>query len=277
MPDFKYTAFDSSEEIIHYDEADVVAIDRCDFVSQNIGKVTKTEEGYLRGEVPVAKVGVMKYLLADGTTRSELVPANTLFNADSMSTLKMQPITDTHPPEIMLDSRTIRRRRIGTTGENIRRQDDYLMSPIAITDEEGIASVNNGRHQFSPGYKCHVILKSGTFNGVHFDAIQIKRIYNHLALCDRARGGNDLKLKLDGLSVEEIERLDGFEIITQQKEIPIMPKYRIDGIDYDAAQEVINFTTKLQAKVDELTAKVTTLGNEKTVLQAKIDEQKEKI
>lgn len=57
----------------------------------------------------------------------------------------------------------------------------------------------------------------------------------------------------------------------------MLPKYRIDGIDYEASQEVINYITKLQAKNDELRDNVTKISNEKTVLQAKVDEQKEKI
>lgn len=279
MPVIKYSLPNNEELEIRYDEAEVVEVNRCEFrADAKIGSVKKTDEGYIRGEVPVAKVGVMTYLLADGTTRNEFVPAETLFNEDSMATLRMQPITDTHPPEILLDSKTIKRRRIGTTGENIRRQDEYLISPVAITDEDGVNSVSNGRTQFSPGYRCFVIKKDGSYNGVHYDAIQIKRVYNHLALCDKARGGSDLKLNFDSFSVEEIERIDGFEITNIEKETSTMlPKYRIDGIDYEASQEVINYITKLQAKNDELSDNVTKISNEKTVLQAKVDEQKEKI
>lgn len=276
MPDIKIL-----DEVIHYDEAAVFEVNRCDFSldfyldAAKLGSVKRTEQGYIKGEVPVAKVGVMTYLLADGTMRREFVPAETLFNPDDMATLQMQPITDTHPPEILVDSKTIKRRRIGTTGENIKRHDEYLKVPIVITDDDGIQSVENGRHQFSPGYKCFVIKKEGIFNGIKYDAIQIKRIYNHLALCDRARGGSDLKLSLDA---EELERVDGFDIITDKsKKEPQMPKITLDGIDYEAAQEVINHVRKLQTKIDADATVLNAKTADCTKLQAKVDEQKEKI
>jgi len=372
MPTINLKSDDDTIIEIHHDDSNTVLVDRCDFVSR-LGSVKRTGEGYLRGDAAVARVGILKYLLPNGTTRSELVPPETLFKRDSMDTLKLQPITDRHPPEILLDKTTVKRRRVGTTGENIKTDEGFLTTSIVITDADAIDSVESGRQQLSPGYKATIVLQSGMYKGERYDAVQIDRQYNHVAICDRARGGSDLRLNLDSI---DIEHLDGFEInedaeLTTKKrqalpdsafclvigtgenkirkfpandaahvrnalarlpqsnlspsqkskvksclagkaekfgvkvgqdslhidevypeslynistdEMEIinsrkehhMPQFRIDGIDYEAAQEVINQVTKLQSKVDELEVNLKEVGTSQTELQAKHDELKEK-
>lgn len=269
---------DSEETLeIKHDESNTYEVDRCDFFPVKIGSIKKTDEGYLKGEAPIARVGILKYLLPDGSTRHELVPPDTLFNKDSMDSLKLQPVTDTHPKEILLDSKTVKRRRVGTTGETVKQDGEFLVTALAITDDDAIRNVESGRQQLSPGYKALLVMQSGTFRGQRYDAVQIKRTYNHVAICDRARGGSDLRLNLDAFDIEEIEKLDGFEISNNQlQKESNMPKFRIDGIDYDAAQEVINFISKLQSNCDAIQGKLDTANADSQKLQAKVDELTEK-
>lgn len=188
-----------------------ITISRVDFSGEKLGKVTRTDEGYLTGEIPVAKVGVLTYVLKDGSIRKELVTEDTLFNQDSMSTLKMKPITDQHPPERLLNSRTVKRRKVGFTGENIKRDGNFLVVPATITDSDAIDSVENGRQELSPGYEVTLIMESGVHDGENYDAIQISRRYNHVAICDQARGGSDLRIALDDKKYSEVH-IDGFDV-----------------------------------------------------------------
>ena len=270
MPIFKI----NGDEEIRFDEASVIECNRCDF-AYKIGSVKRTDEGYLKGEAAIAKVGVLKYMRTDGTVRAEFVPPETLFNSDSMNSLKLQPITNTHPEEILLDSTTVKRRRVGTTGETVKNDGEFLVSSVAITDDDAISNIENGRQQLSPGYKALLVEQTGTYKGERYDAIQIKRTYNHLAICDKARGGSNLRLNLDAI---ELNKLDGFDIIenSTSKE-PNMAKIRIDGCDYEAAQEVINHLAKLQANIDNAAATLKTATDKVETLQANIDSQKVKL
>lgn len=359
---------------VEYNDANTIVVDRCDFVVCK-GSMKRTDEGYLRGNAAVAKVGILQYLLPNGTIRKELVPAETLFNKDSMSSLQMQPITDTHPPEVLLDKKTVKRRRVGMTGENNKQDGDFLVTSAVITDEDAIASVESGRQQLSPGYRCSLVLQKGIYKGVEFDAVQVGRRYNHVAICDRARGGSDLKLNLDSIDVEHIDgfeytnedavltaarrrtlpdsdfcfvvgsgenkirkfpahdaahvrnalaRLDQSNLTSSQKakvkacltrkaekfgikvskdSLPVdetfpdelyilstdemdcinqrkelsMPKFKIGGIDYDAAQEVINHITSLDATIETLRTEVKAANDSVTVTEAKLDEATEKL
>jgi len=265
---------------VEYNDTNTIVVDRCDFVVRK-GSMKRSDEGYLKGDAAIAKVGILSYLLPNGTIRKELVPSETLFNKDSMATLVLQPITDRHPAEVLLNKTTVKRRKVGMTGENNRRDEDYLVTSLAITDEDAIVNVETGRQQLSPGYKCSLVLQEGIYKGERFDAVQIGRKYNHVAICDRARGGSDLKLNLDSVDVEHLDGFEykedgGMDCINKGKELS-MPKFKIGGIDYEAAQEVINHITSLDANIDSLKKEVKTANDSVTAAQAKLDEATEKV
>jgi len=238
------------------DTAGTIKVFRSDRISsQRIGSIKKTDEGYLMGTAPVAKVGVMSYLLNDGSIRRELVPEETLFNVDNMETLKMKPITNSHPSEGAINSFNAKSKKVGFTGETIKQDGDYLLTSLTITDNDSINNIDNGKRELSPGYECDLLLQSGVFKGQKYDAIQVKRVYNHLALCDKARGGDDIRLNLDSAEAEningyELNKLDEKEKIFFNDSINLnqrsrfMDTFKLDGIEYNADKQVINHIDK---------------------------------
>lgn len=276
----------------HNDEYETITgLYRVDFTGRRVGSVKKTDEGYLAGQAPIAKVGILTYYLEDGTTRRELVSKDTLFNADSMRSLYMRPITDTHPREKVLDSGNVKRRKVGFTGETVKQDGEFLTVSVIITDADAITNVQGGRQELSPGYRCDVLMEPGEFEGHRYDGIQQTRRYNHIAICDRARGGKDLKLHLDS-----VEHLDGFEvqdsmffmesgfenmfnedelktlkILLNKGKGGAMPQINVDGISYEAAQEVINALSKSTTRADAAEGKVDAAEAKATDLQTKLD------
>lgn len=217
-------------------------VQHTDFQTDACGKMTKGDSGFLSGLAPVAKVGVMKYFMADGKVIREFVPEETLFNKDSMASLKMKPMTNNHPPERKVDSKNAAYRQVGYTGETVVRDDEKLLCSMVITDQEAIDS---GRNQLSPGYETRLLFQRGVYNGDEYDAIQTSRKYNHVALVDVARGGSDICMNVDGMEINEFVQIDS---LNSNKETR-MVKYNIDGIDYEASPEVVNLLNK---KVEEL-------------------------
>lgn len=291
--------------VYHNDENLINDICRVDFSGQEIGKIKRTDEGYLTGEAPVARIGIYQYVLTDGSIRAELVNRDTLFNSDSMNSLKMKPITDTHPPERSLNSKNVKRRKVGFTGENIKRDGDFLVTPLTITDADAIENIDQGRKELSPGYICDLLLEPGTFNypghsqhGKRYDGIQLNRKYNHLATCDKARGGAELKLNLD-----QVEHYDGFEVIDtilvpekvkvvesiknifdseyltdseiqhiiNKRKGQNMPQLQVKGINYDAAQEVINFCGEETKRADAAIKRADIAEVQVKAIQSKLD------
>jgi len=268
------------------DSADTMTVFRVDKAQYRVGKVKKTDEGYITGIAPIAKVGILSYLLSDGTIRRELVNEHVLFNNDSMSSLKMKPITDSHPPERHVNSRNARIRKVGFTGETVERRDDFLTTSLTVTDDEAIQNIDEGKQELSPGYQCELELTSGTYNGEHYDAIQMKRTYNHLAICDSARAGHAIGLnldselldKVDGIEIDEFDFDDELILDTEEnnnsnrnnshlQRSRFMSHIRLDNIDYEADQQVINHIGKVET---ELASKTDTLDK----LQSDFDKMK---
>lgn len=240
------------------------------------GKVKKTDEGYILASAPIAKVGVYTYHLGNGQTRKELVDSETLSSIEANDSLKLKPVTNNHPQERTVNSGNSKRRTVGSVGETIENQDGFLMANFSITDSETVKDINNGRKQLSPGYKVDLVMDSGTFNGEHYDAIQRNRRYNHLAIVDNARGGDQLRLNIDHADGEDAIVEDIFDN-NNNEESRSMATYRIDGLEYEAAPEVVNHISKLTTKIDTLDSDIKTVKDNLSKAEAKCDTAEEQI
>jgi uncharacterized protein len=232
--------------------------------NSEISSVTRTDEGYLRIKAPVARSGIYKYRLSDGSIQREFIPPETLFNSDSLDTLKLKPVTRDHPSNFV-DSKSFNRDAVGFTSEQIDSDKNMIYVDFLVTSQDGIDFIESGVNQLSPAYQCDVIKQSGiTESGEHYDAIQRNRVYNHLALVDKARGGSSLSFKMDGEDVDcGIETNDS---ITEGDE-PMAKSVRIDGVDHSVEDSVAEHIASLNQKAE----KVDSLENEKITLEAKID------
>jgi hypothetical protein len=238
-----------------------------------LGSVKKTDEGFLMVNAPIAKVGVMSYMLKDGTVRRELVDEETLNNNDSNESLNLKPVTNTHPPEKIVTSNTAKFRNVGAVGKS-EFKNKALYADFSITNQDAIRDIDNGRKQLSPGYRVDLIMESGVFEGQRYDAIQRNRRYNHLAIVDNARGGSELKLNIDHCDSD-----DGIQFINNNdEESKNMENIRIDtGLSYEAAPEVANYVAKLEAKVDGLKDDVKTANEKASQFEAKADSLSEEV
>lgn len=156
--------------------------------------------GFLRVDGIAAKAGVLTYIKPDGSIVRELVPVETLFDADALATLAGAPVTVGHPAIGLLtadNAKTYSKGAVAGTREDGAR----LAVGVTVTDSDAIKAVSRGTRQLSPGYTAMMDYTPGvTPDGQHYDAIQVSRTYNHLAIVDSARGGPECKINLDGFS-----------------------------------------------------------------------------
>lgn len=230
-----------------------------------------TPEGFLRVSARAARVGVLKYRQDDGKILRELVPADELFNADSMATLAMKPITNDHPVSL-LDSESASAHMVGMTGETVKQDEDFLFVSTVITDKDTIDDAEGGKVEVSPGYVCELDFTPGTFNGEHYDAVQRNRRYNHLAVVKKGRNGPEVRLRLDSDDAIQVE-------LSKQKEEIKKVKLNLDGKEYEVADDVgAAFNAAMEkakcgdkGKMDSLTTELATVKAETDKLQAKCD------
>jgi len=230
----------------------------------DIESFKRTDEGYLELTAPVAKVGVMTYLTTNGKKVLEYVPATVLFDSKSYETLRLKPVTFKHPKDL-LNSENFKDNAVGFVSETVFQQDDLLVAKFIVSDKTAITNIETGLcTQLSCGYEAVVAENSGvTEDGVVYDTMQTYRKYNHLALVDKARGGSELSIKLDGC--------DGF-IITKQEDTNSMKTIRIDGVDHQLENEAIaTHVASLTKKTDSLEKELSDEKNNVVTIKAKLD------
>ena len=227
----------------------------------------------------------------DGTLRREYRPAEEVFKAQSMDSLRTKPVTNDHPPEFVtsLNSRFF---SVGMTGEKTERKkvdgdsDEYLGVPLTVTDQETINSIKvDGKAEVSCGYTCDVFDEPGEYNGEKYDAIQRNIKYNHLAVVDRGRAGPEAKIRLDSFNQK---RKDGESLGVQRLESDLKNdtrkeddmkevEFELNGIKYKAdsglAQSVLKLADDNKALKNDLDVE----KKEKEALQGKCDEAEKTI
>lgn len=174
------------------------------------------EDGNLLGRATVTCVGVFPYRLADGSIFNELRLPEEVFSRESLDSLRLIPVTNDHPGELVTPD-NVSKYQVGTTGEDVCRADMWgedggflyktdgtqVTIPMKITKREAIDAVKGGKHALSCGYTCDLEIVAGVWGGVAYDAIQRNIKYNHVAIVDRGRAGDTavINYKLDNAFV----------------------------------------------------------------------------
>jgi hypothetical protein len=190
--------------------------------------VVDPDTGWVTMEGTAALVGVMDY-----DDQSEYVPAETLADFES---LLAAPLTVGHPPK-NLDIESTRKYQTGTVLSAKFVDSKKLRVRIRATDASAIAAVQSGTVELSPGYIAELDKTPGVFAGKKYDAIQVKRRYNHLALVDRARGGRQAKLDSWRADGALIQRTDMETVTIEGKEYQVPPEVAAIVTSWQAEQE----------------------------------------
>ncbi len=247
---------------------------------------SKTPEGFLKGRAIVTNVGVFTYRNADGTTHTELRLPEEVFDSASLESLKMKPITNDHPTELVLPE-NVKQYQVGSLGDNpssttqasdwsgarnrtFEITDGYhLAIDIIITEDQAIKDVENGKRALSCGYTCDLekAQDGSRWCGIAYDYIQRNIRYNHVALVDSARAGDEAKIRMDS----------GVSINTKTKGGNLMLKtIKLDGVDYEAEAPVIAALTKSNERADKAEKDLEASKTDLSKITADRDTQKEK-
>lgn len=222
----------------------------------DVGTVEKytDQNGALRLKGRAARTGILVYRMADGSERREYVPPETLFNADSMDVMTGIPLTLNHPAA-------------GVSPDNYNEvvagavvatdaQGDYLGVDVTVNARDAIDAVKSGTSQLSCGYFVTTMDMDGQIDGERYDAIQIARKYNHLAVVDYGRAGPECSLNLDyAIQVEDTMTKKADEKTDPKDEKKIDQKDD-KKIDQKPEPNPADDSVKLQARIDALEAKL---------------------
>jgi hypothetical protein len=168
------------------------------------------DNGWLKAPARISRVGIQAYRQPDGTIRRELRPPEEVFHADSIASFGLVPVTDDHPGPVSADN--TRAFQVGTLGENLIQDGDFLAGTVMLTDPTAIAKADSGKVQLSCGYTCDVEDKPGMWRGQPYDGIQRNIRGNHVALVHVGRAGPEVRIRLDSQ--------DAIAVVSSVEQIP---------------------------------------------------------
>lgn len=168
----------------------------------NLQPPKRLADGRIRVDAYITRTGVFSYTLPDGTTRREYRPPEEVFHADSLATFSMVPVTDDHPPT-MLTAQTAKQYTVGVTGDQARRDGEYVQLPLMILDAATIKKMDAGKVQVSAGYDCDCEETPGVSPlGERYDAVQRNIKANHVAIVMQGRAGAGAAVRMDGVGIQ---------------------------------------------------------------------------
>lgn len=216
---------------------------RCDAVGE-LAKPVRMENGYLKLDGRIARVGLQEYEDDDGTTHMELRTPEEVFDPESMASFHMVAVTNEHPP-IMLDDKNTGQYQRGQVGENVRKLDEtWLGATMMLTDGDTVRSVESGSlAQLSNGYTAVLVAISElaaevaaalTAKWGAFKFLQTKIRGNHLALVSSARAGPNARVRLDSNGNAHVSSHSAVRQSPPERQP--MKTIRIDGISYEMTE-----------------------------------------
>lgn len=238
----------------------------------NIGSFHRAERqpnGFLRVPATITRAGVFEYRQPDGSVRRELRPPSEVFSERSLDSLKSLVITNDHPEDIFVIPENAKKEQAGFSSERLKidRAAGTIDTILTFTTKEVLDAIDAGKQELSCGYACNLEMTAGV-DPVYgrYDAIQRDIIYNHIALVDKARGGEKLILHLD--SADAIG-----ENISQSRGTSM--KYKIDEHEIECSEEdykkIDAAMKKRDGKIQELETKSGTMKKDADDKQKRVD------
>lgn len=155
-------------------------------------------DGTLLCEAVVSAPCVLTYRDAKGNTWRELVPPETLKDPDYIRSCAHAPVTLQHPEQDVTPD-NVKEHAVGNTdGYVTLLENGFVRCHMIVRERKALDAIDAGVREVSPGYQ--VVIERTP--GVHpqfgrYDAIQRKRVINHIAIVEQGRSGPQVALRAD--------------------------------------------------------------------------------
>lgn len=205
----------------------------------------ETDEGFLICKnVPIARIGEMQYtageLHLDGDPERLVVVdrlPEDVFAAAALASFEGKPVTDGHPL-VEVEPNNFAAYGKGHV-QNVRRQGDYVLADLFLTDAALISDVQNSvKREVSCGYVCNYEPNGGRWKQTNIRG-------NHVAIVPRGRAGHHVAIKDE----EPEKKEDGFRMSEFKKKLlTIFGGYAKDAAPEDIAEMVETAALALDAE-----------------------------
>lgn len=262
--------------------------------------ITGDKTGFIRTDAVFTRVGVFPYMNPDGTMRYEFRPPEEVFSAATLDSMRLLPVYDDHPPDIITKENVSEFNPVGSTGDTPSAKSDNVVGPIVVWDAAMIASIGKGKRDLSMGYTTDVTDESGVWRGIPYTHTQRYIVYNHVAVVDQGRAGN-ARLRVDRgeestdlvtkeayqMNIFDLLRIMGISVESRgDSKVAVINGKRVDigttDAEHKAVLEAVAAAArapapKTDAKTDDMSVQMADLRVEAARKDAKIDALTEKL
>lgn len=161
----------------------------------SLGDTKLSDSGYLEAFALTARTGIQQYLGVE-VGRPDLKVVNVyrdekeVFSKRSLESFSKIPMTNDHPAQ-PVTSANWKQVAVGTTGDEVLRDGEYLKIGLKITDGDAVSAVQAGKRELSVGYSCELVWEDGIApDGTAYQAKQTNIIADHIAIVQRGRAGS---------------------------------------------------------------------------------------
>lgn len=250
------------------------------FDAVTVGGTRQTKDGYLVAMARVARIGIQDYLGTEVDPDNELGlrdkpivriyrPEASVFHKDAFASYAHRPMTNDHPGGDGVNSKNWKDVAVGNTGGEVVRDGDFVAVPLVIMDQAAIDDYHAGKRELSMGLEAELIVQDGqTPQGEHYDAYLGPMSMNHVALVDRARGGNQLRIgdrRAAPASPPARHNPTGGHDMADTKKI------LVDGLSIETTEQGAQVIEKLQRQLTDAAAATKTLTDTHTAALAAKD------
>ncbi len=240
-----------------------------------ISQLTVRADGAYTGDVVLTRAGIFTYRGPNGQTIRELRSPEEVFNADSVASANLIPITVDHPSDKVLNAENSQAFSVGFTGETARRDGMLLRNTVCVNSAGGIQAARNGKRQGSCGYNCTVTYEPGVWQGERYDSYQSNIRYNHFALVEQGRAGKATSFRLDAddaIMVDDAGQPTPPAPNSGRSSTMPEATLKLDsGVPYQVPAEVEAAYRALQGKATETQTKLDAVTTERDTLKADVD------
>jgi len=241
--------------------------------SVTASNVRRTADGYLVADAKVARTGIQEYLGSEvGKPEMPIVrvyrPESSVFADSAMRSYAYRPMTNDHPGGEGVNSKNWKDVAIGQTGSEVLRDGEFVRVPLVLMDAKAIADYESGKRELSMGYGAELTFQDGvTDKGEAYDAILGPMTMNHLALVDRARGGEHLRIG----DTKQPNPTGGHDMAD------VLRKLLVDGLTIEVTEQGAQAIEKLNGKLADAATATKTLADAHAVALAGKDDQLSKL
>ena len=158
-----------------------------------------SESGYLEAFARTARTGTQQYLGSE-VGRPDLSVVTVyrdqaeVFSKRSLQTFSKIPVTNDHPGQ-PVTADNWKNVAVGTTGDDVLRDGEYLKIGLKITDASAVKAVSDGKRELSVGYTCVLVWEDGIApDGTPYQAKQTEITADHVAIVQRGRAGTKARI-----------------------------------------------------------------------------------